>query len=159
MVIETNAKRIVKVMKGETEVWSDPAVEWLPCTTFKGDGSQHTATESIVLMHDNGDGTAILAGSVFLGNCKSGNLTVVKPPSGYSFTAKPSPYFVKDFAGLANITGVSVLNGNIIYNGNINDSYDAKNNTIILFGYPVPNTLEQSLKTTNAATKINISKI
>lgn len=158
MAIETNAKRIVKVMKGETEIWADPTVEWLPCTTFKGDGSQHTATESIVLMHDNGNGTAILAGSVFLGNCKSGTLTVVKPPTGFKFTSVPNNFYVDDFRNMASQANVAVSNGNIVYKGD-RDSYGSTSKTILHFGYPLPNISSSNDTTTAPASQLKISKV
>ncbi len=74
MPVETNAKRIVRIMKGDTQVWSDTDT-WTLLRLSSG-------FTGAVLFKDNGDGTAQLSGSF----CGTGTCTIY-PPTGYAFTA------------------------------------------------------------------------
>lgn len=77
MAIETNAKRVVKIMKGDTQVWTDTN-NWVALKTGPG-------VTGTVLFRDKGDGTAELVGSVQVQGIV---LTLILyPPVGYQFTS------------------------------------------------------------------------
>lgn len=76
MAIETNAKRIVRVMKGDTQVWSDTDT-WVQLKLGAG-------VTGNVLFKANGDGTGSLCGEAYVSNPEC---LMVYPPDGYVFKA------------------------------------------------------------------------
>lgn len=119
MSVETNAKRIIKIMQGDTQVWEDTDT-WVQLRLGVG-------VTGNVLFKNNGDGTGSLCGEVYV---PTDDRLMVYPPNGYVFKAihwkQPLLFQSNGFDnGSENImygpesgnTVIKVINGNLFIKG------------------------------------------
>lgn len=111
MSLQTNAKPVLKIYKGETEIWSDTNY-WTPCQLGTG-------ITGMVLFKNNGNGTASLIGSIQ--SPDDTNRLLVYPPTGYQFVSelwtkisiRAGKY---GLSGTGDNGGVSIVDGAIYFN-------------------------------------------
>lgn len=146
---EYNAKRIIKIYKGDTQVWEDTDT-WVQLKLGTG-------VTGCVLFKSNGDGTAQLAGAINITGFTQMNFLAVYPPEGYQFTSinwtKPimaKPVYNGSY-GSNDAGTVEVKDGNL-YCGAV--SAVASQNGVMYFAN---NRMNSSFSKTNAGDSVQIN--